>query len=304
MAGNSKKVIFAALAGNAAIAITKFSAAAYTGSSAMLSEGIHSSVDTGNQFLLLLGLKRAARPADARHPYGYGMELYFWAFVVAILIFAIGSGISIYEGLHKIHEPEPITTPWINYVVLIVALIIEGIATSVAFKEFYKSKGDQPFWQAIRQSKDPAIFTVLFEDIAAMAGLLIALIGLALAQYLNIPELDGVASIGIGLVLAAAAVFLAYETKGLLIGESANERVLKQIDDILATIPGVMGKPTVMTIHLGANNILLNISADFDNTLTAEQVERTVLEIDSRIKRAVPSVSHVFVEARELVTGG
>jgi cation diffusion facilitator family transporter len=295
-----KNAIIAALIGNALIAVTKFGAAFYTGSSAMLSEGIHSLVDTGNQVLLILGLKRAAKPADARHPYGYGMELYFWAFVVAILIFAIGSGISIYEGIHKIHEPEPVTTPWVNYAVLIVALIIEGIATSVAFKEFYKTKGDAPFWQAIRQSKNPAIFTVLFEDVAAMAGLLIALIGLILAQVLDMPVLDGVASIGIGIVLALAAIILAIETKGLLIGESASDEHLARIRALIASTPGITHNNAMLTLHLGPDDILLNLSLDFDNHLNANQIEELIGTLDSNIKAAIPSISKVFIDARAL----
>ena len=300
MAGNSKKVIFAALIGNALIAVTKFSAATYTGSSAMMSEGIHSVVDTGNQFLLLLGLKRAAKPADTRHPYGYGMELYFWSFVVAILIFAVGAGISIYEGIHKIQHPEPITAPWVNYVVLIVSLILEGIATSVAFKEFYRTKGNTPFWQAVRQSKNPAIFTVLFEDMAAMAGLTVALVGLVLAQVLDMPELDGVASIGIGLVLASAAIFLARETKGLLIGESVAEENLQQIQAILDSTPGITKTNAMLTLHLGPEQALLNLSLDLEDDLTATQVETLVAELDAKIRATVPVIYRVFIEARSL----
>lgn len=222
MAAGSKKVIIAALVGNALIAVTKFGAAAFTGSSAMFSEGIHSAVDTGNQTLLLYGLKRAARPADKRHPFGYGREIYFWAFVVAILIFAVGAGVSFYEGVHKLSDPHPLENAYVNYIVLGLAMIFEAVAWWVAFKEFKAGKGKYGYLQAIQVSKDPSIFTVLLEDTAAMLGLIVAFVGILLGQLLDIPELDGVASMVIGLILALAAIVLAYETKGLLIGEGAD----------------------------------------------------------------------------------
>src|SRR5690606_11917775 len=217
-AASSRKVIYAALLGNSLIAATKFAASFYTGSSAMLSEAIHSVVDTGNQGLLLHGLRRSSRPADEAHPFGYGRELYFWAFVVAIIIFGVGAGVSIYEGVEKLRHPHPITSPAVNFVVLGIAMVFEAGALYVAITEFSRVRGDVPFWRAVRTSKDPALFTVLFEDTAAMLGLVIAMIGLALAEYLEMPWLDGAASVGIGLILAATAALLAYETKGLLIG--------------------------------------------------------------------------------------
>lgn len=296
----SKKVIFAALAGNLLIAITKFIAAAYTGSSAMMSEGIHSAVDTGNQGLLLYGIKRATKPADDRHPFGYGMELYFWSFVVAILIFALGAGISIYEGIHKVQHPELVTDAWVNYVVLGLALVFEGIATSVAFKEFRRTKGKYGYLEAIRRSKNPAIFTVLFEDSAAMLGLLIAFIGLVLAQWLDMPVLDGVASIGIGIVLAVTAFFLSYETKGLLIGESATRETLNIIHRILSEQPGIGTVHKVLTMHLGPDDLLLNLSVDFDDNLSAAEVEQAVGALDTAIKAEVPAIRRIFIEARSI----
>ena len=229
----SKKVIYTALAGNALIAITKFIAAAMTGSSAMLSEAIHSVVDTGNQVFLLHGMKQASRPADAEHPFGYGMELYFWTFVVAILIFAVGAGLSLYEGIAKIIEPHPIVNPEINYVVLGLALVFEGGAWWVAFREFRRLKGPLGYFAAVRASKDPTIFTVLFEDGAAMLGLLVAFLGVALSDYLQIPMLDGVASIVIGCILGLTAVLLAYESKGLLIGEAVSPVLVAGVKSIL-----------------------------------------------------------------------
>ena len=202
-------VLYGALAANVGIAVAKFVAAAITGSSSMLTEGVHSLVDSGNQLLLLYGQKRATRPPDSRHPFGYGRELYFWAFVVAILVFALGSGISIYEGWKHIREPEPLSDPLINYVVLGVAFVLEGGSWTIAVREFAKAKGDTRWWEAVRDSKDPATFIVLFEDSAALVGLLVAAVGVWVSHALEDPRIDGVASIVIGLVLAAVAALLA-----------------------------------------------------------------------------------------------
>jgi cation diffusion facilitator family transporter len=228
MAGHASplKVILAALIGNSLIAVTKFAAAAFTGSSAMFSEAIHSCVDTGNQALLLYGLKRAKRPADARHPFGYGRELYFWAFVVAILLFSIGAGFSIYEGLEKIKHPEPIADAYVNYIVLGLAIVFESVSWWVAVKEFNLTRGRRGYLEAVQVSKDPSIFTVLLEDTAALLGLFVALVGIALSEILAMPVFDGVASVVIGGILALAAIVLAYETKALLIGEGADPEVV------------------------------------------------------------------------------
>ena len=216
----SKKVIYAAFAGNLLIAVTKFGAAIVTGSSAMLSEAVHSLVDTGNQGLLLYGLRRAQRPPDEAHPYGYGMELYFWTFVVAILIFGLGAGVSVYEGVQGLLHPHAITNPAISYVVLAVAMVFEAGAWTIAFREFRKQKGRAGYIESIRRSKDPTVFTVLLEDSAAMLGLVFAFIGILAGQLLEMPALDGVAAICIGAILALVAALLAYEAKGLLIGRS------------------------------------------------------------------------------------
>ncbi|GAB4391056.1 MAG: cation diffusion facilitator family transporter [Kiloniellaceae bacterium] len=297
-AQGSKKVIIAALAGNSLIAITKFGAAAYTGSSAMFSEGIHSLVDTGNQGLLLHGLKRSARPADKRHPFGYGSEIYFWAFVVAILIFAVGSGISIYEGVHKLLDPHPIKDAYVNYIVLGLAMVFEGVAWWVAYKEFKAGKGSRGYLKAIQVSKDPSIFTVLLEDTAAMLGLIAAFIGILLGQLLDIPELDGAASIVIGCILAVAAIFLAYETKGLLIGEGADPALTSELRAMVREHPAVFRINELLTLHHGPNDLLVTISVDFRPDLTADEVEAAVTELDSQIKEAAPAAKRVFVEAQ------
>lgn len=299
MAGHgSKKVIYAALAGNSLIAITKFGAAAYTGSSAMLSEAIHSVVDTGNQGLLLYGMKRANRPADSDHPFGYGMELYFWTFVVAILIFAVGAGVSAYEGIIKLINPHPIKSPHINYIVLGLACVFEAVAWWVAFKEFRRSKGRLGFIAAVRTSKDPTVFTVLFEDSAAMLGLIAAFVGIALGQALGIPELDGVASIVIGVILGLTAILLAYESKGLLIGEGATPQVVAGIRKIAAEKPGIDGVNELLTMHLGPQDVLLTLSLDFNDKLSAGEVETLITEMEDRIKESYPQISRVFIEAQ------
>ena len=302
MAGHSsKKVIYAALAGNSVIAVTKFAAAAYTGSSAMLSEAIHSVVDTGNQALLLHGLKRSGRSADRQHPFGYGMELYFWAFVVALLIFAVGAGVSIYEGVQKLLNPHPVTDPFINYLVLGAAFIFEGGAWWVAFREFRKSKGARGFLEEVQRSKDPAIFTVLFEDSAAMLGLIVAFAGIAAADAFDLAMLDGVASIIIGTILAATAMVLAYECKGLLIGEGASAQVLDGIERIVADVPGIVATNETLSMHLGPQGVLLTLSVDFADELTAGQVEAAISELERQIKQAFPEITRVFIEAQSLI---
>ncbi|MEQ8356784.1 MAG: cation diffusion facilitator family transporter [Kiloniellaceae bacterium] len=299
MAGQgSKKVIIAALIGNFLIAVTKFGAAAFTGSSAMFSEGIHSTVDTGNQVLLLHGLKRSARPADKRHPFGYGSEIYFWAFVVAILIFAVGAGISMYEGYLKLLEPHPITNAYVNYLVLGMAMVFEGAAWWIAYREFKAGVGNRGYLKAIQVSKDPSIFTVLLEDTAAMLGLIAAFVGIFLGELLGIPELDGVASIVIGCILAAAAVFLAYETKGLLIGEGADPALAAQLQSIVEDHPAVLRINELLTLHQGPSDLLVTISVDFDPKVTSDEIEAAVSELEQRMKQADPVVRRVFIEAQ------
>jgi cation diffusion facilitator family transporter len=298
MAGGSKKVIYAALAGNSLIAVTKFVAAGLTGSSAMLSEAVHSVVDTGNQGLLLYGLARSRRPASEEHPFGHGPDLYFWAFDVAILIFGLGAGISFYEGLSKISDPHPITNPIINYVVLAAAIVFELAAWIVAFREFRKVQGRATLLAAVRRSKDPALFTVLFEDTAAMLGLLIALAGIALAQWLQLPWLDGAASLAIGAVLALTAALLAYECKGLLIGEAADPEVNRSVREIIAKTPEIRAINEIRSMHFGPEDVLLAISVDFIDQVSAATVEETINRLEQKIKAAHPSVRRLFIEVQ------
>lgn len=294
----SKTVIYAALAGNFLISLIKFTAASVTGSAAMLSEAIHSLVDTGNQILLLYGLKRAARPPSSSHPFGYGLQLYFWTFVVAIMIFGVGAGVSIWEGIEKVTEPHIIEAPIVNYIVLGLALIFEGIVWLVALNAFRKVKGTMGWMEAIHGSKDPTLFTVLFEDTAAMLGLLVALGGLILSQTLNMPIFDGIASIAIGLILAATASFLAYESMSLLTGEGVSEKIRDSIEDIAAAESGVNRANEVLTMHFGPNEVLCALSLDFDDHRTAADVENAVTRIEKKIKAAHPEVIRIFIEAQ------
>ncbi|MDQ0327080.1 cation diffusion facilitator family transporter [Rhodopseudomonas julia] len=299
MAGSSKKAIYAALVGNLAIAITKFGAAAYTGSSAMLSEGIHSVVDTGNQGLLLYGMKRASRPADRAHPFGYSAEIYFWAFVVAILIFAVGAGVSVYEGVHKITDANEITSPFVNYIVLTLAIVFEGVSWTVAYREFRRQRNEgHNFFEAVRHSKDPTVFTVLYEDTAALLGLVVALIGVFLASYLGLAWLDGAASIGIGIILGTTAVLLAIETKGLLIGESAAPETVAAVREIVEAEEGVSALNELRTLHRGPNDILLALSVDFEDDMPAGRVEAAITRLEKAIKARIPTIRRLFIEVQ------
>ncbi len=297
MASGSKKVIYAALAGNTLIAFTKFTAAAITGSSAMLSEGIHSVVDTGNQGLLLYGLFRAKQPADDRFPFGHGKEVYFWSFIVALMIFAVGAGVSVYEGINHILHPEPISNPMVSYIVLGVALIFEGAAWFMALKEFSASKGKLGYLQAVHRGKDPTVFVILFEDTAAISGLAVAFLGIWLSQVTGLAWFDGLASILIGCILGTTAAWLAYETKSLLIGESANTGVVQDIRDLLRNNPRIEHVNEVLTMHMGPEYILVNVSVDFADATTAHDMEITIAAMDREIKRLHPHIKRVFIEA-------
>jgi len=300
MASGSKKVIFAALAGNTLIAITKFIAASVTGSSAMLSEAIHSLVDTGNQGLLLYGMKKAAKPADRKFPFGHGKEIYFWSFVVAILIFALGGGISVYEGIHHLLHPQLATSPLVNYLVLLLAMLFEGTAWVFALREFRKSKGDNGYIEAINRTKDPSVIVVLFEDSAAMVGLLVALVGVTLTHLTGNVYYDGTASILIGLILIGTAIWLARETKGLLIGESADPQIVQGIQEMVQDNPIVEGINEILTMHMGPDFILVTLSADFVDSASSADVEEQVAKLDQQIKIRFPRVKRVFIEAEKM----
>jgi cation diffusion facilitator family transporter len=295
MPSSPTRVVYAALIGNILVAVTKFVAAALTGSSAMLSEAVHSLVDTGNEVLLLYGLRRAARPPDHAHPFGHGREVYFWSFVVALMIFAVGAVVSIYEGIHHTLEPVPIERPAVNYVVIGLALVFEAASWRVAFEEFKTEAGDRGYLEQARRSKDPMTFMVLFEDSAALIGLLIALAGTSSAQAFGQPRLDGIASILIGVLLGAVAAFLARESKGLLIGEPARSEVVADICAIASAEPGIQRSHGLFTVHIGPRQVLAAISVDFEDTLSVAQVETIVTAVERKVRRAHPEVVSVLI---------
>ena len=297
MAGSSKTAIYAALAGNALIAVTKFVAASVSGSSAMFSEGIHSLVDTGNQVLLLYGLKRAEKPPDAEFPFGHGKEVYFWSFVVAILIFGLGAGASLYQGWTHLDHPEPMGNVTINYVVLGFAMLFEGGALTIAFREFNKARGQQGILEAVRTGKDPSLFVVVFEDSAAMLGLVFALVGVVLYQLTGDAIYDALASMAIGVVLALTAAWLAYESKGLLIGESASPAVVAAINQVAARDDRVLSINEVATLHMGPSHVIVTLSLDFVDGIDSSEVESAVTELNRAIKALDPSIRRVFIEA-------
>lgn len=294
-------VIYAALAANFGIAVAKFVAAAITGSSSMLTEGVHSLVDTGNQGLLLYGQYRGKRAPDRDHPFGYGRELYFWAFVVAILIFGLGAGVSIYEGWKHIQSPEPLRDPLPNYIVLVIAFALEGTSWWIAMREFSASKGECGWWQAIKESKDPSGFIVLFEDSAALAGLIVAGIGVWASHHWGDPRIDGWASIVIGAILAAVASLLARESKGLLIGERANLDMVARIRTLLEAEPCITHVNHVRTIHTAPDRIFVAISADFADALPMGEAESLIERIEHRLKAEEPKLSSIYIrpEKRE-----
>ena len=298
MKADNTRVLLIALGANVGIAVAKFAAAAITGSSAMLTEGAHSLVDSTNQLLLMYGQKRAAKPADAIHPGGYGRELYFWSFVVALLVFALGAGVSVYEGVLHIIEPEPAVSPLIAYGVLAIAFALEGGSTVAAFREFNAARRGQSWWQALTSTKDATTVIVLLENGAAMAGILIAAIGLALSQLTGNPRFDGVASVLIGLLLGVVAIFLAREAKGLLIGEAADPELIAGIRRA-ATREGVMGVGEIMTIHNAPTQIAAAVNVDFDNRLSAGDVERIVDAIERDLQAEFPSIYRVYVRPHE-----
>ena len=301
---STRLVVYAALAGNLAVAVVKFIAAFITGSSAMLSEGVHSLVDTGNEVLLLYGMKRASRPRDETHPFGYGRELYFWCFIVSLLVFALGACVSIYQGVHHLRHPEPMEKPMVNYVVLVASMLFEGLSWRVAWREFKQAKGKVETMQAVRDSKDPTTFVVLFEDSAALIGLLIALLGVAGSQFFDMPELDGLASILIGLVLAGTAFLLARETKGLLMGEAATLSVHRAIVRAAYNEPGILAVNGVLTSQMGPHQVLATLSAEFDDQMTAPQIEQCIERIEAAVRQTAPDVMALFVKPQTPETWG
>ncbi|WP_416442001.1 cation diffusion facilitator family transporter [Leeuwenhoekiella sp. A16] len=294
--GGSKLAIYGAIVANTLIALSKFVASFFTGSSAMLAEGIHSLIDTGNGLLLLLGIKRSLKPADAEHPFGYGKEIYFWSFIVSILIFAMGGGFAIYEGVHALQDPHVVEDPTWNYIVLIAAIVFEGTSLIIALRTFNKSHETGSLIGNIIKSKDPANFAVIIEDTAAVTGLFIALVGVYLAKALENPYLDGCASLLIGVLLLVVATFLAHETKGLLLGESARPEILDDVEKILDSNENVKKWNFPKTMHFGPDSILLVIEVDLLDDLELLVAEDIVNKLRIEITEKVPQISQVFIQ--------
>lgn len=301
MASGSKKVIYAAVIGNSGIAVTKFIAAAMTSSGAMLAEAIHSVVDTMNQLLLLWGIRQSNRPANKDFPLGYGKEVYFWSFVVALLVFAVGAGVSLYEGVKRLIHPHEIENVTVSYIVLLIAMAFEGWAWWLALKTFREVKGDRGYIQAAHDEKDPTMFVVLLEDSAALLGLIVAFVGTLLGQLTGIPYFDGAATIVIGLILTLVACFLAWETKSLLIGEAADPKVDEKIRLIVSNDDRIINVNEIITVQMGPQHVLVNLSLDFDKTLSSGAVEETISEFNQEIRDAIPTVSRVFIEAESYI---
>jgi cation diffusion facilitator family transporter len=291
----STRTLVVALAANLLIAGSKFVAAAITGSSAMLTEGVHSVVDSTNQLLLMWGRRQAKKPPDKYHPFGYGRELYFWSFVVAVMVFALGAGVSIYEGIIHILEPEEAVSPAIAYAVLLFAFLAEGWSTLEAFKEFRAAKGKLGWFAAIARSKDPPAFIVLLENGAAMAGIIAAAIGVLLSQITGNPFDDGAASIVIGIILGITAMVLAHESKGLLIGEAADPDLVRGLRDLACGKEGIVGVGHVLTIHSSPDQITAMMNVDFRDTITARDVERIVREVEHEAHQTWPQVRRLFI---------
>lgn len=292
----SKVAIYGAIAANVAIAVTKFIVAGFTGSSAMMSEGIHSAVDTFNGVLLLVGLKLSKRPATPEHPFGHGKELYFWSLIVAVLIFGLGGGVSFYEGVRHIRHPEPLQDPMWNYVVLAAAAVFEGASFVVALRQFMKQKGKMPFWEALQSSKDPTTYTVLAEDSAALVGLLVAGLGIRASHTFNVPELDGVASALIGLLLAGVAVVLIRESRGLLIGEGIRPETARAIREIALAQPKVRDIGRILSMYVGPDDVLVTMDLDFDAGTVASEAGAAIDSVQQQVREQFPMIKRLFIE--------
>lgn len=298
---HSNITVYGALSANIAIAILKFVAATFTGSSAMLSEGIHSSVDSVNQLLLLLGIHRSKKPPNKAHPFGYGQEIYFWSLIVAIFIFGLGGGMSIYEGIKHIQQPEEMTNLVWNYSVLGGAFLFEGASFVIAVRNLNKNKGIKGrFFDRVRISKDPSLFVVIFEDGAALGGLLLAAGGVFIGSHFNLPVADGIASILIGILLAFAAVILTIESRNLLIGESVQSYIVDDVMELVKKDKNVETLKRPLTMHLAPNEVLLALDVEFIRQLNATELSDTIKRIEKTIRDAYPEIKRIYIEANRL----
>jgi cation diffusion facilitator family transporter len=294
---NPKLAIYGAIAANVAIAATKLVVAGITGSSAMLSEGIHSSVDTFNGMLLLVGIRLSQRPATPEHPFGHGKELYFWSLIVAVLIFGLGGGVSFYEGVQHIRHPVPLHDPTWNFVVLGAAALFEGISFTIAMRQFLRQAGAAPFWEAIQRSKDPTTYTVLAEDSAALVGLAIAALGIWLSHRLDMPVLDGAASLLIGVLLAAVAIFLTWQSRDLLIGEGIRPETARAIRSMALAVPGVRDVGRILSMYMGPDDALVTMDLDFDEGTAAADAALAIADVERQVHKRFPMIKRLFIES-------
>jgi cation diffusion facilitator family transporter len=295
----SKVAIYGAIGANVAIAVTKFIVAGITGSSAMLSEGIHSAVDTFNGVLLLVGIRLSKRPPSAEHPFGHGKELYFWSLIVAVLIFGLGGGVSFFEGVQHIRNPEPMRDPTWNYVVLAAAALFEGISFFIALKQFRAQARGLPFWQALDRSKDPTTYTVLAEDSAALMGLAVAALGIYLSHTLNMPALDGVASVVIGVLLAGVAVFLIRQARGLLIGEGIRPETARAVRELALAQPSVEDVGHVLSMYIGPDEVLVVVDVNFNDDVSTGEAGEAIAAIERQVRARFPMIKRLFIEASD-----
>jgi len=295
---DSRIAVYGAIAANVAIAATKFVVAGITGSSAMLSEGIHSAVDTGNGVLLLIGRRLSERKATPEHPFGHGKELFFWSLIVAVLVFGLGGGLSMLEGIQHIMNPAPMRDPKWNYFVLFAAAIFEGTSFTVALRVFLREKGDRPFWAALHASKDPMTYTVLGEDFAALAGLAVAALGIFISHYYNLPQADGAASIAIGVILAGVAVLLIREARGLLIGEGIRPDTAAAIRELLGRHPLVRSVGPLLSMYIGPEQVLLTLDVEFDPKASAASISKAVRSLEQEIRARFDKITRIYIEAR------
>jgi cation diffusion facilitator family transporter len=294
---DSKLSIYGAIAANVAIAVTKFVAAGITGSSAMLSEGFHSAVDTFNGVLLLVGVRLSQRPATPEHPFGHGKELYFWSLIVAVLIFGLGGGLSFFEGVQHMLHPEPMRDPTWNYVVLAAATLFEGTSFAIALRQFLKQAGATPFWEALHRSKDPTTYTVLAEDAAALVGLAIAAVGVALSHRLDMPELDGAASVLIGVLLAGVATLLTWESRGLLIGEGIRPETARALRSMALAQPKVRAVGRVLSMYVGPDDALVTMDLDFEEGTAAAEAGLAIADVERQVRERFPMIKRLFIES-------
>ena len=296
----SKIAVYGAVAANLAIATMKFVGAAATGSSAMLSEGIHSVVDTGDGVLLLVGMHLAGRPADERHPFGYGKELYFWSLIVAVLIFGVGGGVSIYEGILRLLEPRPVEDAGWSYAILGGAALFEGASLGVAIRQFRRSIAGAPFWASLRSSKDPTLYTVIAEDSAALAGLAAAATGIYGSHALGMPAFDAGASVVIGLLLCGVSSLLILQARRLLVGEAVDTVMAEAIRAIAQNEPSVHRAGWPLTMHLGPDDVLLALDAEFKTGVPAEEVERAINRMEAAVRERFPEIGRIYIESRRV----